>query len=278
MRRYIRLRRIALTCWALVFVAPIAEAIVVAPHHAFMDDRTRSGVLYLHNPRGEPEEISISFVFGYPVSDTAGGVSVQLIERPDPDAPTAAGWIRAFPRRAIVGPGQTRAVRLLAQPPKDLADGEYWARAIVTSRTAGRPPKPVDGGDVKVGLRLEVRTVIPVTYRNGEVTTGVVVTEVQREMSSDSLVTKVGLERMGNAAFLGVLHVTLVDPAGKVAEEAHHHVAVYNSLLKRVAVPVAHLSGDYVVHIRLDTQRSDIDPSSILPVEPVESSFSVRLP
>lgn len=270
---------VALCCIALLLLAPIAEAIVVAPHHAFLDDRTRSGVIYLHNPGTEPEEVSISFVFGYPVSDSAGDVSVELIPEPSDDAPSAADWIRAYPRRAMIGPGQTRAVRLLAQPPADLADGEYWTRALVTSRGAAPPAATSDTLGVRVGLTLEVRTVVPITYRKGAVETGLALGDIERALAGDSLVTRVALRRLGNAAFLGMLHVTLLDDAGSEVAVAHRHIAVYHHLLKRVSLPVKGLpAGEYVLQIRIDTQRSDLDPEVVLPTQPLQSSFPVHLP
>jgi hypothetical protein len=148
--------------FGLVFAA-LAHAIVVAPHHVFLDPRTRSGVLYLHNAGPAPEEATIEFIFGYPVSDSAGDVSVRLIQDPDSTEPSMAGWIHAFPRRTMVGPGETRAVRLLLRPPTDISDGEYWTRAVVTSRAARVADATSEAGGVRVGLTLEVRTVIPVT-------------------------------------------------------------------------------------------------------------------
>ncbi len=274
-----RMTRAALLSAAVLLVAPLAEAIVVAPHYAFLDHRTRSAVIYLHNPGTEPEEISISFVFGYPASDSAGNVSIKVIEQPAVDDPSAAGWIRAYPRRATVAPGETRAVRLLAQPPAELADGEYWARAVVHSRGAEAPVTLPDSGGVQVGLRLEVRTVVPVTYRNGNVNTGLVIANVDQAVNGDSLVAKVGMRRSGNAAFLGTLHVTLLDATGAVASEASRAVAVYRDLLKRVSLPVSDLPpGDYTLHVRVDTERSDLEPELVLPAQPLETTLEVQLP
>ncbi len=264
---------------SILLMAPLAEAIVVAPHYAILDHRNRSGVIYLHNPATEPEEVSISFVFGYPASDSAGDVSIQVIEQPAPDDPSAVGWIHAYPRRMIVGPGQTRAVRLLAQPPADLPEGEYWARAVVHSRSAGAPAVKHDSTRVQVGLTLEVRTVVPVTFRNGDVNTGFVITNIDHETANDSLVTKIGLRRTGNAAFLGTLHLTLVTDSAAVVAESHRQVAVYRELLRRVSLPVAGLPpGDYTLHIRLDTQRSDVEPDLILSAQALETSLEVHLP
>jgi len=264
---------------SILVMAPLAEAIVVAPHYAILDQRNRSGVIYLHNPATEPEEVSISFVFGYPASDSAGDVSIRVIDPPAPDDPSAVDWIHAYPRRMVVGPGQTRAVRLLAQPPADLPEGEYWARAVVHSRSAEAPVMTQDSTRVQVGLTLEVRTVVPVTYRNGDVNTGLVITHVDHETANDSLVAKIGLRRTGNAAFLGTLHLTLLTDSATVVAESHRQVAVYRELLRRVSVPVAGLpSGDYTLHIRLDTQRSDVEPDLILAAQALETSLEVQIP
>lgn len=264
---------------ALLVIASLAEAIVVAPHYAILDQRTRSGVIYLHNPATEAEEVSISFIFGYPASDSAGNVSIKVIERPASDDPSAKSWIRAYPRRMVVGPGQTRAVRLLAQPPTDLPEGEYWARAVVHSRSAQPPTVTPDSTGVQVGLNLEVRTVVPVSYRNGNVNTGLVITTIDHSVASDSLVAKVGLRRTGNAAFLGTLHTTLVDDTAAVVAESHRQIAVYRNLLRRISLPLDGLpTGEYTLHIRLDTRRTDVEPELVLPAQPLETSIEVRLP
>ena len=275
----IRTTRTALLCGAILLLAPLAEAIVVAPHHTFIDHQTRSGVIYLHNPGTEPEEVSISFFFGYPTSDSAGNVTIKVVEDPAAHEPSAADWIRAYPRRAIVAPGGTRALRLLAQPPADLPDGEYWARAVVHSRGGQVPVAAPESEDVRVALMLEVRTVVPVTYRKGDVTTGVLLTEIDHEIKSDSVVARVGMRRFGNAAFLGTLSLTLQDTTGVVLAKVDRHVAVYHQLLKRVSLPTGYLlPGAYTLHARLDTRRSDLDPDLVLPAKAVETSIQVQLP
>lgn len=281
MRRPSILRRIGLPLivGAGLLFAALADAIVVAPHHVFLDPQTRSGVLYLHNAGPAPEEASIEFVFGYPVSDSVGDVSVCLMQHPDSTEPSMAGWLRAFPRRTLVGPGETRTVRLLLQPPADLPEGEYWTRAVVTSRAARVAEATPDTGGVRVGLTLEVRTVIPVTYRKGRVTTGAVLTKIDHALRGDSLSVRVGMRRLGNAAFLGTLHVTLEDASGAVVARAEREIAIYHELLRRLTLPVADLpAGTYTLRVRLDTERSDLDPELVLEAQPVETTEAVQLP
>jgi len=270
--------RVVALAAAILIMAPLAQAIVVAPHHTFLDHRTRSSVIHLHNGGTDPEEVAISFIFAYPVSDSAGNVKVQVFEEPDADEPSAASWIRAYPRRMMVGPGQTQAVRLLAQPPADLPDGEYWTRAVVSARGAQIPFESPDTA-VKIGLTLETRTVVPVTYRKGQVTTGVVMTGLEHAVEADSVVARVGMRRTGNGAFLGTLHVTLVDGSGNVGAEVHRLVAVYHELTRRVAIPVSDLpTGPYTLQVRVDTQRSDLDPQDVLPAQALQDSLMFWLP
>ncbi|MBI4513031.1 MAG: hypothetical protein HY702_02885 [Gemmatimonadetes bacterium] len=259
------------------FVA-VAQAIVVAPHVVFLDHKTRSGVLYLYNPSDRPEEVSISFAFGYPASDSAGNVYIRLVEDPETGSPSAAGWIRAFPRRTVVLPGQRQAVRLLAQPPGDLPDGEYWTRTLVTSRAA-QPPVTVPDTGVRVGLTLEVRTLIPVMYRKGSLTTGVEVTALTVEPEGDTLAIRVGMKRRGTAAYLGTLELALLDSTGAVRASWEQLVAVYYQLERRLPLSIAGLpAGTYTLDLRLETKRNDIKPEQVIWAEPVHRQLGVRLP
>jgi len=259
----------------LLFVAPTLEAVLVAPHAIFIDHRTRTAQLTLANPGDEPEEIQIDLVYGYPVADSAGRPYVRLIENPDASAPSAAGWIRAFPRRLRLEPGQRQVIRLLASPPADLPDGEAWTRLIVTSRRAQELPLGADTA-LRAGLTLEMRTIISVTYRKGETRTGVRLEDVHGSVEGDSLVSWVGLQRTGNAAFLGTARFTMYDSGDEVVGEWSVPIAVYYDLTRRFSFALDSLpAGEYRVRFDLTTERSDLPQSSILPAEPVSGSFGV---
>ena len=145
----------------------------MAPHAVIIDHRTRSGSLTLYNPGDEPAEIALSAFFGYPVTDSTGGFELRTVEQPEPDYPSAAKWVDAFPKRMLLGPKQRQTVRLLARPPAGLPDGEYWARLVISAKGGTVPVSGVaDSSGVQVALALEIRTVIPLQYRKGRVATG----------------------------------------------------------------------------------------------------------
>jgi P pilus assembly chaperone PapD len=257
-----------------------AQGVVVAPHAVFIDGRARSGSVLLYNPNTEPVEVSISLLFGYPVTDSLGRVLLRTVDRPDSTMRSAADWIQAFPRRLTVPPLERQTIRLLASPPPGLSDGEYWARLVIAAKGGQVPISAVtDTAAVKVGLTLEVRTIIGVYYRRGAVRTGVAVSNLKTALVGDSLVVWSRLEQQGNAAYIGTVRGTLVDAAGAVRAEFKAPIGVYYTMAPRYAMPVGPLvAGRYWLKLALTTEREDLGPEVVLPAATARDSVEVRVP
>jgi hypothetical protein len=260
----------------------VADAVLVAPHALFLGDRARSGQIYLVNQGSTPEEVTIDLQFGYPEADSTGTMRIRLVEEPGADDPSAAAWLRAFPRRVRVGAGERQAVRIQATPPAELPDGEYWSRLIVTSQQA-QPPEAI-GNDsaVRAGITFALRTITSVTYRKGEVRTGVRLDSLSAFTDTthrDTLVTWIALAREGNAAFLGSLRFELRDGTGTVTREwGTTPIAVYYALWRRFDLPLDGIApGRYRLHALISTARQDIAPHYILPAAPVADSVAVEV-
>jgi hypothetical protein len=271
---------------ALSFVALLAPAllaaqgVLVAPPGIFMDHRTRSGSIELYNPGMNSVEVSVSMLFGYPVSDSLGKVSLLTVADGDTAAASAARWIEAFPRRLILRPFERQLVRLLAKPPSDLADGEYWARIVVESKGSGMQAQPpADSSGIRVGLTLNVRTVLALLYRKGQVATGLAVSRTRARIVGDSLEVRSRFERRGNAAFIGKLHGALVDATGRQLGTFAAPLAVYYSLEPRITALVGALRpGRYVVRLRVNTDRDDVKREALLPIAEMRDSTAFDVP
>lgn len=269
---------------ALLAGAPplAAQGVLVAPHAIIIDHRTRSGSVGLYNPADVPAEITLSTFFGYPVTDSAGQFELKRVETPDSTLPSAAGWIEAFPKRMLLAPKERQTVRLLARPPAGLPDGEYWARLVVAAKGGTVPVSGVsDSSGVTVGLSLEVRTILPLQYRKGRVTTGVKLTRIAADVEGDSVAIRTHLRRTGNAAFLGTLRAVVVDSAGRKVASLASPLAVYFDMEPRLTAPLpaAGLTpGLYQVQIEAAAERDDIAPELLLNAPPERYSLAVRLP
>src|SRR6266516_364851 len=186
-------RRCLLALLGLVTARLAAQGVMVAPHAVFMTSRTNSGVVTLYNPNTEAAEVTIATFFGYPETDSLGRLRLhgmptsdsvgRMVLPPaaaDSGQPSAARWIQAFPRRLTVAPRERQTIRLLAAPPPGLRDGEYWVRLVIAVKGGVVPVTGVADTGIKIGLTLEVRTIIGVNYRKGPVQTGVAVRRLHR--------------------------------------------------------------------------------------------------
>jgi P pilus assembly chaperone PapD len=259
-----------------------AQGVLVAPHAVIMEHRIRSGSLTLYNPGDEPAEVALSTFFGYPVTDSTGNFEIRTVDQPAPDYPSAAKWIDAFPKRVLLGPKQRQTVRLLARPPANLPDGEYWARLVISAKGGTVPVSGVsDSSGVRVSLALEIRTIIPLQYRKGKVATGVKTSGLAAAVEHDSLAVRLRLDRTGNAAFLGTLRGALVDSAGKVVTSLSSPLAVYYDMEPRLTapLPVTGLpAGRYRLRLDVAAQREDLAPELVLATPAIRDSLEVRLP
>ncbi len=257
-----------------------AQGVLVAPHYLIMDHRTRSGSVTVYNPGDEPVEVTIGTMFGYPGTDSTGEFTL-LTPEPDSTLPSATAWVDAFPRRLTLGPRDRQTVRLLGRPPAGLRDGEYWTRLVVTARGGTVPVAGVsDTAGIKVGLTLEVRTILPVFYRKGALETGVTMSNLRTAISGDSLEIRTRMERRGSGAFIGTLRGSLVDSTGAVASSFASPVAVYFDIDPRFTTPLPRprKPGRYRLRLELASERQDLLPDFLLQTSPVHDSIEVLLP
>ncbi len=259
--------------------AAAAQGVVVAPHAVFLDHRTRSASITLYNPGSDPAEVTISSMFGYPVTDSLGHFTLRLPDSVDASMPSATAWIEAFPRRMTIPPLQRQTVRLLARPPQGLADGEYWSRVMISAKGGALPVSGDDSAGISIGLSLEVRTIIPLIYRKGALHTGVTLSELKATPIGDSLAVRVRLERQGTSAYLGTVNATLLTASGAPVATMRQPVAIYYDAEPVFTMPLSgQAAGSYRLRMELSTERTDIAPELLLQAAAVRDSVMVQLP
>lgn len=256
-----------------------AQAVLVAPTVVFMDHQTRSGSIELVNTGAEATEVSIGTLFGYPVTDSLGRISVVMSDHPDPAQPSAADWIVAYPTHVVIRPGAHQIIRLLSKATSALPDGEYWTRLVISAKGSAVKLSEVRAADtaaIRVGVSLEVRTIIALLYRKGPVTTGLLVGAPTTRIVGDSVEVRLPLKREGNAAFLGMLRMSLADANGMEIARAEHQTAVYYDLNPAWRLPLDRTrKGPFTLRVTLDNVRDDVPSRVRLPFAPVDKTVAL---
>lgn len=270
---------VAATAVVVALLLPaLADAVSVSPVALYIDHRTRSETLTLYNPGEAAEEIEIGFAFGYARSDSTGEVTVMFSDDPAPvGEPSVVPYLRAFPRRLRLEPGERQVVRVLVTPPADLPAGEYWGRVMVTSR-GGQAPIEESRGDVQMQLSLTTVIAVAVNYRHGDVTTGLTVRSAEATETPETIDLVAEVDRTGNAAFLGRLVAEVVGPDGTVLVEHVEDMVAYVPTLWRFSLPrpEGELGEGAVVRYRFEAERKGTPEGSILPARAVTGSVPIR--
>jgi P pilus assembly chaperone PapD len=269
-------RSLLLAAAAVALLSPAARAVTVSPTALYLSARKPSALLTLINTGSRAEEIEITFGFGYPTSDSTGTLAVSITDSAATGEPSAVDWLRAFPRRLVLQPGQRQVVRVTVVAPAGLADGEYWGRVLVKSR-GGEPPIEQTRGQVHMQLSLETTFATAVFFQKGSMQTGIAATSAARR-TRDGVQFTVDLHREGNAVFLGRVRAELYDSADHKLAEADDVVAVYRDLRRRFVLrgeaplPDGPLEVRYVV----DTERPDLPSVGPVRSEPISGTIAVR--
>jgi P pilus assembly chaperone PapD len=257
--------------------ATAAHAVTVSPTAVYISAKSPSALLTLINTGARPEEIELSIGFGYPVSDSLGVLRVDIVDSAAGGEPSLTSYLRVFPRRLVLQPGQRQVIRVMVTMPAGAGDGEYWGRVLVKSR-GGEPPIEQTQGDVKMQLSLETTFATAVFYHKGDVKTGISVPTVSAKRLSDGAELTIDLKRDGNSAFLGRVHAELVDASGKTVADVEDVVAVYRALrrrfLLRSATPLP--AGTYTVRYVVDTERPDLPAQGPIRATAVHGTVEVR--
>ena len=252
----------------LLTVSNLCAGVLVAPTVVFLSDDARTGRMTLQNLGDKPEEVSVFFSFGLPVGDSLGDVSVRLQDSAVTDPKACLEWVRAFPRRLILPAGGSQVVRFVANPPRDLPDGEYWARVVVKSQAAD-PNIPKSSGEDQITTRLNMvmQTAIMLKYRHGDVFCSLELDRATASYGENQVQVLVDVKNVGNASYLGLLNCRVVDAEGREVASKSIQMAVYRELMRRIEVPIpeGNFMRPFSVQLEITGKgRTDIPASDML--------------
>jgi P pilus assembly chaperone PapD len=242
--------------------------VLVAPTVVFLSDGSRTGRMTLQNLDDKPQEVTVFFSFGLPVNDSLGDVSVRLQDSAVTDPNSCLEWIKAFPRRLILPPNASQVVRFVANPPRELSDGEYWARVVIKAQEANpNIPKSTGEDQITTRLNMVMQTAIMLKYRHGDVFCTLELEQASAKFVDGQVEVLVDTKNIGNASYLGMLNCRVVDADGREVARRDVQLAVYRELRRRVQIPLpdGNFTRPYKVNLEISGKgRTDIAATDML--------------
>lgn len=255
----------------------VTAQLQVLPTQVFILHPNRSAELAITNVTEKTVEVEATFRFEYPVAFDTGKVEFRTLAEGESSPQNAAPWLRTVPDKAILGPGESRTLRVVVQPTAALADGEYWARIILRSQPTAAPENQrKKTGFVPV---LISETNLPVHYRRGVLTTGVRIEEFSATPANEALRVGLRLARTGNTCYWGRASFRVSNSAGKVVETRTVPMVVYDGMWYQNIVDLAGLpSGKYTLDVTLDTKHPSLRRDVQMTAQNVSQSVPFTIP
>lgn len=267
---------LALLLGAVACSLPAKAQVSVAPTALFLNDQERFGALYIGNPTSTPQEVTIGFRFGYTTADSAGAVYVEFNDSTMAAQYSIASYVRAFPQRFILPPGETQVVRLTARPPAEFEEGWLWSRVLTTSTPQVAFQDTTSSG-VRANLIFRLQQVTAMFYTKGESDASLTVGNTTAVVDSNEVVVMADLDKSGDRPFFGRAFVRLKDSSGEIVSEDMTLIAVYVPERRRfVATLPEGASGEGLeAELTIVPDRSDIPPQFVLDFAPITATSSV---
>lgn len=251
----------------------------IAPTTLYTDANGIS-TFYITNPAQSAQEISISFVFGYPAHNENGEL-YMVYEDSVKDAQWGLGnRLRVFPRSFILAPNKQQVIRVQVLPDRSKADGMYFSRVKITSnvQAADVDRQAEEGVAMRVNFKFD--QILAVFHRQGSVSTSLELGTTEYTKEGNKLHVTSVFTRGGNAPFVGSVQAVLRDPQNQVVAEQRQTVSLYFDSRHRVTLelPEGLLPGEYDLELNYRTDRGDVSATDLVQGAPVRKLLRVTLP
>lgn len=240
--------------------------VTIAPTSLFFDNKSRFETVVIMNSSDQAQEIKMNWQFGYPKTDASGNIVMVYDDSLTEAKYSAADWIHGFPKRFVLQAGSRQTIRVTVRAPRNLEPGTYWSRMVVESSPLSPPVGESTTDGVKAQINFSFRQITSVFFKNGDVHSGVDITNVSSEVEEGKLSVLADYTKKGNSPFLGTMRTKITDVLGEVVKDQFVYVSLYFDGKLKMDIDVQDLPmGSYDIEVNLIGQRADIPDSDTIP-------------
>jgi hypothetical protein len=252
--------------------------VAVAPSVLFINGKSGIASLYITNNSSSPQEVNVSFAFGYPDADSAGNAKMVYNDTLAARMYSLNPMVHAYPRSFVLGANEQQTVRLQVRTVSTSKDVFYFTRVKVTSnqKTADIERKVTDSVTAQINFKFD--QIFPVFYRKGNVSTGLIVHEISTSTKDNKLTVVSDIERIGTAPFIGSVKAQLFSPENKEVGLSEATTAIYFRMKSKLELDLSKAGkGTHRLLLTFETKRSDVTEDDLLQASPVSKEVTLNL-
>lgn len=231
--------------------------LVISPTRVMFEGNKQKEELNLVNMGKDSAIYSISFV-QYNMKEDGNYV---IIEKPDSGQMFADPYLRIFPRKVMLAPGESQVIMLQCRRKPNMLAGEYrshlYFRSEQNYKPLGMNNSATDTTQISVQIIPVFGISIPVIIRSGNVNVSATLTDLKLEILQDTMqCLNLTINRIGNCSIDGCIIIKYITTQGTSYEiGAVKGVKVYTNLNKRnIVIKLNNTSGKTLSNGKLKVQ------------------------
>ncbi len=264
-----------------ILTTTVLSQVIISPYVVYTDYSNKFGSMIVQNESLDPYEISISFVFGFPISDSLGNRTMQYMENPSEEYSSLNNWISAFPKKFVLNSKERQTIRLMVKPPKEIPKGTYWTRIVTSSTPLKTDSVSNSGSGVSAKLKFVLNQVTTAIYRTDSVFTDVSINNVSLMQDTAGVYQLLyNIEQKGNSPYFGDFNLKVMNQAGEVIKEEKDYLSIYYGIIRNYSLSIEDFgSGDYKAELLIKfNEKEDIPESTLVPPAEIVNSFEFTIP
>lgn len=157
---------------------------------------------------------------------------LEILESPDEGQRFASPFLRFYPRRITLAPGETQTVKIQLTRTSELEPGEYrshlYIRAEETTK-ALEEKEPTAEAEGELGIKLTAiyGLTIPNFIKMGNPEVGAEINNLNLTKENDTAILSMQVNRSGKRSVYGTLNAIYVSPQGKETFVAKQGMVIY---------------------------------------------------
>ncbi len=236
--------------------------LLITPNRVVFEGNKQKEELSLVNMGKDTTSYSISFVQRNMKEDG----SFVNVEKADSGQMFADTYLRIFPRRVTLAPGEPQVIMLQCRRKNDMKSGEYrshlYFRSEKTDNPLGMKGSANDSTMLSVQLIPIFGISIPIIIRSGVVNVSAILSDLKLESINDSTQNlKLTINRIGNISIYGNLIVEFIPLQGlSYVIGILNGVGVYTCIDKRnITIKLKNITGKPLTEGKLKVKYSSND-------------------
>ncbi len=191
--------------------------LLIFPKRLVFEGRTQVEKVTLSNTGHHRAVYSVSFI---EYRMTESGDFVRL-EEPDEGQMFASPYLKVYPRRVELEPGESQTVKVQLSRPEAMADGEYRSHLYFRAEKNETPRGLESSDDMTQGISVKLEAVFGISIativRRGDCQAEASISDVVYTKDEDANhIVSFTINRVGNASLYGDIVVNHINSKGKV--------------------------------------------------------------